>query len=415
MNVGYLQGQKQRKDMEFRKGFATLIIVLLASINMQSQDLSENTFGKGLINIVAKDSSYSMSFAARFQSLYTSEWEFPHYEDFETGESNLLIRRSRLKFGGFALTPKLEYKIELGLSNRDISGGSKYTGNTPRYILDAVLKWNFYENFELWAGQTKLPGNRERVISSANLETVDRSLVNSRFNVDREMGVQLHHFIDLGNDFIIKEALAFSQGEGRNVTTGNEGGFQYTGRLEALPFGNFDDYKGADLKREPEPKLGVGVSYDYNNDAVRTRSNSGAYMETDAGLFETNIKTLFLDAMFKYRGWSVMAEYAKRSADEAEAVNSDGTPTGDVVNVGEGFNLQTGYVFKNNFQLTGRYTSLDKTSGISGLGIQDQYTLGLSKYIVGHKLKVQTDLSLNNYEDDIDNSLMFRFQIDFHF
>ncbi len=401
--------------MEIRKGLTTLTIILLASFNMQSQDLTENTFGKGLINIVAKDSSYSMNFAARFQSLYTSEWEFPHYEDFETGESNLLIRRSRLKFGGFALTPKLEYKIEIGLSNRDISGGSKYTGNTPRYILDAVLKWNFYENFELWAGQTKLPGNRERVISSANLETVDRSLVNSRFNVDREMGVQLHHFIDLGNDFIIKEAVAFSQGEGRNVTTGNEGGFQYTGRLEALPFGNFDDYKGADLKREPEPKLGVGVAYDYNNDAVRTRSNSGAYMETDAGLFETDIKTLFLDAMFKYRGWSVMAEYAKRTADEAQAVNSDGTPTGDVVNVGDGFNLQTGYVFKNNFQLTGRYTSLDKAAGISGLGIQDQYTLGLSKYIVGHKLKVQTDLSLNNYEDDIDNSLMFRFQIDFHF
>ncbi|WP_081212141.1 porin [Salegentibacter sediminis] len=401
--------------MEFRKGLTTLTFIFLASFNMHSQDLSENTFGKGLINIVAKDSSYSMSFAARFQSLYTSEWEFPHYEDFETGESNLLIRRSRLKFGGFALTPKLEYKIEIGLSNRDISGGSKYTGNTPRYILDAVLKWNFYENFELWAGQTKLPGNRERVISSANLETVDRSLVNSRFNVDREMGVQLHHFIDLGNDFIIKEALALSQGEGRNVTTGNEGGFQYTGRLEALPFGNFDDYKGADLKREPEPKLGVGMSYDYNNNAVRTRSNSGAYMETDAGLFETDIKTFFLDAMFKYRGWSVMAEYAKRTADEAVAVNSDGTPTGDIVNVGEGFNLQTGYVFKNNFQLTGRYTSLDKAGGISGLGIQDQYTLGLSKYIVGHKLKVQTDLSLNNYEDDIDNSLMFRFQIDFHF
>lgn len=401
--------------MEFKKGIFTLIIILLASINMQAQDLSENTFGKGLINITAKDSSYSMRFAARFQSLYTSEWEYPHYENFEAGESNLLIRRSRLKFDGFALSPKLKYKIELGLSNRDISGASKYTGNTPRYILDAVLKWNFYENFELWAGQTKLPGNRERVISSANMETVDRSLVNSRFNIDRDMGVQLRHYIDLGNDFIIKEALAFSQGEGRNVSTGNEGGFQYTGRLEALPFGNFADYTGADLKREPEPKLGVGMTYDYNDNAVRARSNSGAYLETDTGLFETDIKTFFLDAMFKYRGWSVMAEYAKRTADEVVAVNSDGTPTGDMVNVGEGFNIQTGYVFKNNFQLTGRYTSLDKVGDISGLGIQDQYTLGLSKYIVGHKLKVQTDLSLNNYEDDIDNSLMFRFQIDFHF
>src|SRR5690606_35924018 len=118
---------------------------------------------------------------------------FPHYEEFESGGSNFLIRRARLKFDGFAFSPKLVYKLEVGLSNRDISGTSVYTGNTPRYVMDAVLKWNFFENFELWAGQTKLPGNRERVISSANLETVDRSLVNSRFNIDRDMGMQLHH------------------------------------------------------------------------------------------------------------------------------------------------------------------------------------------------------------------------------
>jgi phosphate-selective porin OprO and OprP len=33
-------------------------------------------------------------------------------------------------------------------------------------VLDAVAKWNFAENFSLWFGQAKLPGNRERVISS---------------------------------------------------------------------------------------------------------------------------------------------------------------------------------------------------------------------------------------------------------
>ena len=42
-------------------------------------------------------------------------------------EANFLVRRARLKFDGYALTPKLEYKIELGLSNRDMSGASIYT------------------------------------------------------------------------------------------------------------------------------------------------------------------------------------------------------------------------------------------------------------------------------------------------
>ena len=391
------------------------VLTVFLSLSMQGQDITENRFGKGLVNLVAKDSSYSLVFAARFQSLYTSQWEFPHNEEFESGDSNFLIRRARLKFDGFAFSPKLVYKLEVGLSNRDISGSSVYTGNTPRYILDAVLKWNFFENFELWAGQTKLPGNRERVISSANLETVDRSLVNSRFNIDRDMGMQLHHSIELGNNFLIREAFAFSQGEGRNVTTGNLGGYQYTGRIEALPFGDFADYTGADLAREQTPKFAVGLTYDHNSNAVRTRSNSGTYMVNDIGLHETDINTLFLDAMFKYKGWSVMAEYADRSSDQPVAVNSDGTPTGAVVNVGDGFNIQSGYVFKNNFQVTGRYTTIALNEEITGAGIETQYTLGLSKYLVGHKLKVQTDVSLNDYENNVDNSLMYRFQIDFHF
>lgn len=390
-------------------------LAILLSLPVQSQEITENRFGKGIINVVARDSSYSLVFAARFQSLFSSQWEFPHYDEFESGESNFLIRRARMKFDGFAYSPKLVYKIELGLSNRDISGASVYTGNTPRYILDAVLKWNFYENFELWAGQAKLPGNRERLISSGNMETVDRSLLNSRFNIDRDMGLQLHHHILLGNTFMIREAFSFAQGEGRNVTTGNIGGYQYTTRLDILPFGDFSDYSGADLKRETTPKLAIGFTYDYNQNAVRTRSNSGSYMVNDTGLFETDINTVFVDAMFKYRGWSMMAEYSHRTADNAIAMNSDGTPTGDVVNVGEGINFQTGYVFKNNLQVLGRYTNISLDKEITGAGIETQYTLGLSKYLVGHKLKVQTDVSLNDYENNINNSLMYRLQIDFHF
>lgn len=290
-----------------------LVLGLVTSSFVQAQDITNNKFGKGLINIVAKDSSYSLKFAARFQSLYSSTWDFPDNKNLQNAETNFLIRRARLKFEGFAYSPKLTYKIELGLSNRDIGGASIFTNNAPRYILDAVLKWNFYGNFELWAGQTKLPGNRERVISSANLQTVDRSLLNGEYNIDRDMGMQLHHYLVLGEDMIIREAVAFSQGEGRNVTSENLGGFQYTGRLEILPFGDFDDYTGSDLKREQTPKLALGVSYDHNDNAVKTRSNSGSYLITDTGFYETDIKTYFIDGIFKYRGLSAMAEYAKRT------------------------------------------------------------------------------------------------------
>ncbi len=122
-----------------------------------------------------------------------------------------------------------------------------------------------------------------------------------------------------------------------------------------------------------------------------------------------------MDAMFKYRGFSFMGEFADRTADKAIAVNSDGTPTGDIVNVGNGINLQAGYLFRNNYEVVGRYTEISTEEKITGLGVEKQYTLGLSKYFAGHKLKIQTDLSLNNYEEDIDNSLMYRLQFDIHF
>lgn len=401
------------------------VTTLLLSGYVYGQDVTNNKFGKGLINIIAADSSYSMNFAARFQTLYTSDWDFPDNKSLYSPESAFTIRRARLKFDGFAYSPKLKYKIELGLSNNDISGADQFNDNTPRYILDAVAKWNFYGNFELWGGQTKLPGNRERVISSANMETVDRSLVNAYYNIDRDMGVQLHHFFTIGENFLIREAVAVSQGEGRNITEGNQGGYQYTARAEVLPFGDFDDYVGADLKRHQTPKLSVGATYDYNDNAVRTRSNMGSYMfaNTQSGLYETDVKTFFLDAMFKYRGFSFMGEYAKRTADNPIAVNTDGTPaidedgnlTEDAVNIGDGLNLQAGYVFKNNYQIVGRYTTISPDAEVSAEGVETQYTLGISKYILGHKLKVQTDISLNDYEDNANNSLMYRLQFDIHF
>ena len=409
-------------DKNFKRNYMKLqyliIVALLALAPLsQAQEISDTKFGKGLINFVAKDSSFSVKFAPRFQGRYNVEWDHDG-ENYGSGEQNVLIRRARLKFDGYAFSPKLKYKIELGLSNRDISGGNQFNRNTPRYILDAVIMWNFFENFELWAGQTKLPGNIERVVSSGNLQLIDRSLLNSNFNIDRDVGIQIRHHTNLGGDFLMREKVAISQGEGRNVTEGNLGGLQYTGRLEFLPFGKFaskGDYSQADLKREPKPKLMVAVNYDINTDAVKTRSNLGSYMfREDGSLYMTDISTFFVDGMFKYRGFAFMGEYAHRDADDPVALEADGvTPTGDIVRTGSSFNGQASYLFKNNYELTGRYTTVEYDD-VTGRAPLDQYTFGVSKYVVGHKLKVQSDISYTTKDGDPDN-IMFRIGFDLHF
>jgi phosphate-selective porin OprO/OprP len=389
-----------------------LVLSFFSIFIVSAQETPAPKFGKGLFNLVGQDSSWTMKVGARFQFLATSLMQ-----DGESLETSFLIRRARLKFDGFAVSPKLEYKLELGLSNRDMSGVSAFTGNTPLYVMDAVLKYNFYQNFELWVGQTKLPGNRERVISSANMQQVDRSILNARFNIDRDIGFQLRHHFTISDHFVVKEIFALSQGEGRNVVTGNLGGHQYTGRIELFPMGNFagnGDYSASDLKREQTPKLAIGVTYDHNNNAVRNRSNQGSYMTTDNGFYETNINTLFIDAMFKYKGFSLMAEYADRDAKDPIAKNSDGTETGAIVQVGTGLNIQSGYLFKNNWEVSGRYSTVELDKAITGVDPEHQYTLGLSKFIVGHSLKVQTDVSLIEVTNRGDEVLC-RLQFDIHF
>jgi phosphate-selective porin OprO/OprP len=396
-----------------------LLIFFLAGFchSIHAQQISDTKFGKGILNFIAKDSSFSVKFAPRMQSRFESKWNYDG-KSYGSKELNFLVRRARLKFDGFAVTKNLKYKLELGLSNRDISGASDFNRNTPRYILDAVIMWNFHKRFELWAGQTKLPGNIERVISSANLQLIDRSLLNSKFNIDRDMGIQLRHKSRWGKTFFSREKFAISQGEGRNITEGNEGGLQYTSRLELLPFGEFKykgDYSQSDLSREESLKVMFSVTYDYNQNAVKTRSNMGSYMfRADGSLFQTDISTWFVDAMVKYDGFALMGEYAKRSADELFALQTDGqTRTGDVVNVGSALNLQSSYLFQNNVELTLRYTTLDFSSEtkISDLS---QLTFGLSKYVVGHKLKIQTDLSFSQKNGNQDY-VQFRTGFDLHF
>ena len=397
----------------------TLTLVLCFSIVSSAQFIPKK-FGKGF-QVMGKDSSFYLKFGFRFQNLYTGEWslandEFSGAENYETA---FLIRRSRLKFDGWAYTPKLKYKFELGLSNRDNSGGnSSEFRNTPKFILDASVEWNFYKGFSILFGQRKLPGNRERVISSGNLQFVDRSRLNSRFNIDRDMGLQLKHKIKAGKS-VVKSTIALSQGEGRNVTEGNFGGSEYTFRVDFLPMGEFaskGDYVGSDMKREKSPKLAIGLTYDMNRNAVRERGQNGNFIQDfDETYVGKNLNTFFADLMFKYQGFSVMMEYAnKKTEDGSPFVNSaiDSDQVIGTFYTGNGLNVSLGYLLKSNFEVAVRYTDINPELGVSY--DEDHYTLGFSKYVVGHKLKLQTDISLVKKEDR-DDALLVRAQVDIHF
>ncbi len=108
---------------------------------------------------------------------------------------------------------------------------------------------------------------------------------------------------------------------------------------------------------------------------------------------EANIRSWIVDLMFKYRGFSLMSEYADRKIHNYQEQSV--TKFNDYVNdfyTGTAFNTQGGYVFRSNYEIAGRYTQVRPQEG-SPYNDLTQYTVALSKFIVGHSIKVQTDFS----------------------
>lgn len=398
------------------KKIALLIGFALLAGSLKAQ-ITVGKFGSG-IKLMAEDSSYYMKIGLRFQNLITADWSLEDESEGYAGdfEANAMVRRSRLKFDGWALNKRLRYKVELSLSNRDNGGGNiDEFGNAANIILDAAISYKFYKNFSVKFGQAKLAGNRERVISSGDLQFVDRSRLNSRFTLDRDVFLQLSNSQTFGEDFILRAMASMGLGEGKNQIDGYHDGFDYTYRIEVLPFGIFQskgDYVGSSIEREQKPKLSLGITFDNNRNAIRERGQRGNFIvDSNGEYFGKDLNSWFVDLMFKYEGFSLMGEWVDRSTGDKDPLVFD--PEAILIGqfyTGSALNLALGFLFENNIELALRYTGMNADASTD----EAHYTLGLNKFFVGHKLKLQTDFSLINREE-AQNSALWRTQVEIHF
>jgi phosphate-selective porin OprO/OprP len=403
-----------------------VVLLLISSHLVFAQSKLVSVYKKGIEIKAYSDSTktrvvFKLKPSFRFQTRFETSGDIAGKEK---RDSNFLIRRALLKFDGFVLNPNLVYKVELALSPNDLRSTSDYkeVGRAAKVILDALVKWRFQKNLTLWVGQAKLPGNRQRLVSSQALQLVDRCEVNSIFNIDRDIGAQLHGKFKAGN-VIIKSIFAFAKGEGRNILSNNIGGFSYTGKLEFLPLGEFaskGDYFEADLKRESKPKLAIAASANFNQGASRQKQTGSFLLDTAGEYMTNNLLTVFADATFKYGGFSFLVEYAYKktllkSGQSLSVMDSTiVSESGKSYLTGQGISLQSGYLFKHNWELAARYIIVipDWEKSFHG---STEYTLGVSKYVVNHKLKVQTDVTLVDDVDVTDHSIRYRLQMELSF
>ena len=398
------------------------LFLLLCSATIYSQITIEQTkhdndvklsalpyysFGKG-IGITSPDSLFQMNLRFRLQNRVTYI-----KNDGQNGAYDGQIRRLRLRFDGYVGNPKFLYAIQLSFAPGDV--GEVKEGENINIIRDAVVFYRPNKKWNISFGQTKLPGNRQRVNSSGGLQLTDRTINNAKFTIDRDFGFQVHQMNEYKDKFSYNFKTAVSTGEGRNVTGKADDGVAVTGKIEVLPFGAFTKdgtYFEGDIQREKKPKLMLSGAFQQNNHARRT----GGQLGEDLYVPKT-MKSVLLDAMFKYNGWAAMMSYMSRTTTEnAIAVNPLDATESNYVFVGNGFDYQLSYNLRSNYELIGRYSIQKASEDIRALAPNTkEYSFGVTKYIWEHSFKLQSEITfdtLDYFDGTSKNNWYLRFQVE---
>jgi phosphate-selective porin OprO/OprP len=342
------------------------------------------------ITFNAADGITSLTLRFRIQ-----EWAFvttASDDDLSIARSQLAVRRARVRFESVVWDPRLTARVQLSFSRGDQDFENS---NFPNVLRDANVTFQATPRLALTVGQGKLPGNRQRVISSGEQQFPDRSIVNGAFTVDRDVGFfAAYEAMDAALPFAIKGAV--TGGEGRNAPTGGSG-LAYTGRVEVLPLGDFTgggDYFESDLRREPAPRLSIGAVLSRNDRAVRTGGQLGRPLFAPRGM-----TTGFVDVLYKHAGFSASAELARRDA--PDPITTDGTDVRYVL-AGDGFTAQASWLTRAMLEPALRYSVVvphRDLAGVEGAARQRQVSAAITRYLKGHRVKVQLELLHDDYRD----------------
>ncbi|GAB3432733.1 porin [Niabella aquatica] len=408
---------------------SVLFAALLTGSVVHAQDTTKDSLVKEATTVSFNDKGlqfrngdkFLMTFRFRTQlrAAYLSRLDDEDAAGFEAQ-----VRRMRLRFEGYLISPKLEYKLQLGFANRDMDLES----GAPQIVRDAVFYYKPGKQWSFGFGQTKLPGNRERVNSSGELQMPDRSIANNRFTVDRDFGVFIDKDFEI-KDHIIQLRTAVSSGDGRGQLATIKG-LAYTGRIEYMPLGYFKnkgDYFEGDLDFEETPKLSFGFTYTKNFKANRTGGQLGKPMVSAYNKKEellANIRTIMADAVLKYRGWAFLSEYYDRKVDAFSVADFSTRPDDRMIFLkmpaGVAVNLQGSKLLTRKDEISVRYTHITPHAGL--LPYQYKFrtkAIGYSHYFNKHKFKLQGYIGLDDrtgdseeLDDPYENRLTGMFQVE---
>ncbi|MDF2449129.1 MAG: phosphate-selective porin [Bacteroidota bacterium] len=289
---------------------------------------------KSGLGFTTPDSSYSVNIRFRMQNRFLMNTK--DEEHLEPGSWEARVRRCRLSFAGHVVNQKWNYYLQLSFSRGDMDwsdADASIQNTSPNVVRDAMIFYRPVRNLQFGFGQGKLPGNRQRVISSGAQQFYDRS-------------------------------------------------------------------------RETKPKVSIAGGYHLNDLAVRTGGQLGK------DLMATRSYNVYMaDFVFKYQGFALSSEYIRRDTDGSPVVIGTDAKLRTIV-TGDGINTQLSYCFKNRLEIAARHSLVSPHNDLlAQVRENEQYGLGVSKYLYHHKVKIQGNVFYNRernlYKQEDHNKYFF--------
>ena len=356
------------------------------------------------------------------EKIYTADGEYSNvFRQFKSQNSNLL-------FTGFAKDEKLSFTIQMD-----------YSSSNP--LVEAFIGYHFNEKTTLYFGQMQVNHNNlEMTYNEDRLRFTNRGILSQTYT---ENGEEFGLFFEtsFGKSIIFKPTLAITSGDGKNSfgddsRDSDKGGVKFGSRVNIFPFGDFsigNRLSTVDLMHEERPKVQIGFAYSKNMGASNKVGDGHGdfilYDDSGDELFP-DYSQLFLDLNLKYRGFSLVLEYADAFASGLDQIYTDPNAfnllipqqISEYLVVGDSQGLQFGYFTKNGISIDLIYENLNPefdSYGSSILRKSSNMGVGISKYLAGNNLKIQASLfktgyeNLNNLNDDEFMSGSFLVQIAF--
>ena len=339
------------------------------------------TPGRGVTAKTA-DGAFAITLRARAQMRETFS-----YDTVATNEIN--VKTLRFFVQGNALVPELKYLVQLAFGTGDYENGN------PSPLFDGFVEYTKWRDLNLRVGQYFVPFDRARTVRESGLQFVDRQIAVRELTLDRDVGIMASSSDLFGLNQWLAYALFVGGGDGRNRVGGSAPGPLLVARLAVRPFGTFDDDAEGDLQRDERPRLSIGVAGAWNVKTNRPQSTFGTTFTL--GTFDYFHGAA--DVVFKWRGFSLLAEAVVRKAtnDVLEGTNAAGATVREYSRSGWGYFAQAGLMVSKHVELTARWDQLYALPGTDPSLITLAATQGrqlgggVNVYLNGHALKLQAD------------------------